>query len=442
MGQKVNPISLRLEHTNRSFDNSWYSNYFYKKLITRDVSLQIFFNNFLKTLKLPTGRYSIQHFQKKTQVYHFLCYPKSTREWRTKIFGLNKKKKFFKKTRFFFKNKKEFQKKIKKNTKLVSFYTTLNQQALYQIQKKITSFQNLLLWSTLITKSQKKKSLEILFRQDSLLKNFLTFEISSKDFVIFEKEKKKAITQKRKLNSKFLTSRLLIDTIEKLKRVQFPLQSGEHPQLNKECFASYENKRKTSFNLFFLQNLLIYKTIKSNLKKKENINVVRNQPKFSELFNFPLTKSNFDSFFMDNFSKRKFQKELFNLKYKNYLEYRLFSTYKLNCNITPFIVENDWQHANFLADEILFFLERRIPFHRLKTKLLKQLSKISKIRGVRITCSGRVGGKSKKAQRAKTECIKYGQTSLQVFSSKIDFSVKTAFTSFGSVGVKVWICYN
>ena len=99
-------------------------------------------------------------------------------------------------------------------------------------------------------------------------------------------------------------------------------------------------------------------------------------------------------------------------------------------------------YYRFCQVQIAFFLEKRIPFRRIKNKLLKQLSKISAIRGVRITCSGRVGGKSKKAQRSKTECIKYGQTSLHVFSSKIDFSMKTAFTRFGSVGIKVWICYN
>ena len=123
------------------------------------------------------------------------------------------------------------------------------------------------------------------------------------------------------------------------------------------------------------------------------------------------------------------------------MESSLSSLYNLELNLIPFKVKNDWQHANYLADEIVYFLEKRIPFRRLKNKILKQLAKIASIRGVRITCSGRVGGKSKKAQRAKTECFKYGQTSLHVFSSKIDFSNKTAFTSFGSVGVKVWICY-
>ena len=72
MGQKINPVSLRLQYTNRHFDSCWYSEYFYKNLITRDVFLQHYLNNFLKLLKLPAGRYSIQHLQKKTQIYNFL----------------------------------------------------------------------------------------------------------------------------------------------------------------------------------------------------------------------------------------------------------------------------------------------------------------------------------------------------------------------------------
>ena len=111
MGQKINPISLRLQYTNRNFDNCWYSGYFYKKLITRDIFLQHYLNSFLKLLKLGAGRYSIQHLQKNTQISNFLCYSKSTREWRSKIFGLVKKKNSLKKTRYFFKNSLKGKKK-------------------------------------------------------------------------------------------------------------------------------------------------------------------------------------------------------------------------------------------------------------------------------------------------------------------------------------------
>lgn len=481
MGQKINPISLRLHYTNRNFDNCWYSNSFYKNLITKDIYLQQYLNNFLKLLKLPTGRYSIQHLQKKTQVYNFICYSKSTRKWRSKLFGLAQKKNFLKKTRYFFKNKIELKKKRKKQTKIYSFYRTLNQLAVHKIQKKITSFQNFQLWSTLQTNLYNKKSKT----NKNSTPNFLNLSayLSSKCFFSslkkeyldttlnnlrnrtnfgqqsFSIQKQNQTFSKQKMRNR-LNSSSKLDTFNKSFKkslAPLPYHNDLAPDLSKllilnrsflekkeprslsniKAFSFSKKEQQHSFveikdnsSLLFLQNLFVYKKLKSYLKKKKRITVSS-----QKLFNLEKTgqvKSSED------------KRVLFNaldFKYKNYLESSLSSLYNLELNIIPFKVKNDWQHATYLADEIVYFLERRIPFRRLKNKILKQLAKISSIRGVRITCSGRVGGKSKKAQRAKTECFKYGQTSLHVFSSKIDFSNKTAFTSFGSVGVKVWICY-
>lgn len=473
MGQKTNPVSLRLHYTNRNFDNCWYSHSFYKNLINKDIYLQQYLNTFLKLLKLPTGRYSIQHLQKKTQVYNFICYSKSTRKWRSKLFGLAQKKNFLKKTRYFFKNKAEFKKKRKKQTKFYSFYRTLNQLAVHKLQKKITSFQNFQLWSTLQTNlSHKKLSLS---SSKKSVPNFLNLSayFSSKCFLdttlntlrhrtndchqSFSIQKQnQPISKQKKIN--LFNSSSKLDTFNKSFQKSFAplpyhnelvadlskllilnkqkeycsfLDKKEPRSLSNIKAFSFEKKEeqhsfveiKDNSSLLFLQNLFVYKKLKSYLKKKMT----------QKSFNLERTKR------VKSSEDKGFN--ALNFKYKNYLESSLSSLYKIELNLIPFKVKNDWQHANYLADEIVYFLERRIPFRRLKNKILKQLAKISSIRGVRITCSGRVGGKSKKAQRAKTECFKYGQTSLHVFSSKIDFSNKTAFTSFGSVGVKVWICY-
>ena len=109
--------------------------------------------------------------------------------------------------------------------------------------------------------------------------------------------------------------------------------------------------------------------------------------------------------------------------------------------LVPFQVSTERQSALFLAQEVVYFLEKRVSFRKIKSQILKELKNSKIIRGVRITCSGRVGGKSKRAQKAKTETVKQGQTSLGVFSSRIDFAQKSALTSFGLVGVKVWICF-
>ena len=105
------------------------------------------------------------------------------------------------------------------------------------------------------------------------------------------------------------------------------------------------------------------------------------------------------------------------------------------------------QHADFLAQEITEALVRRVSFRAIKMQILREIEENYKnqwgaVRGLRITCSGRGGSRSKKAQRAQTLRFHWGQTSLHTFSEKIGFSRRTALTSFGKTGVKVWICYK
>lgn len=436
MGQKINPVSLRLQSSNRHFDNCWYSNYFYTNLITQDLLLQNYFNNFLKGVKLPTGRYSIQHLPKKTQVYNFFCMNKQTREWRSKVFGLLKRKNSLKKSRYFFKTKRQGKRKVYSSTKLISFFKTVNPISVYKIQKKFTSFQNLQLWSHLLKTHKtgpfylnckdKSKNLSVQFLEMGQLmpKFFLTpcknlVRTTLKNTNVFQQS---GLIEKIKTTSNTVQKAGIVSR-KKADWSQFFPFSGSFPI----SLEIGNNKVENNSSLLFLQNLFVYKTLKTlPLKTRELVykkeTLTRNNTKTRE------------------FNVSEFH--VLNSKYKNYLETSLSGFFSKQIEVIPFRVKNEWQNASTLADEIVYFLEKRVPFRRLKSNLLKQLSKIPQIRGVRITCSGRGGGKSKKAQRAKTECIKYGQTSLHVLSSPIDFAVKTAFTSFGSVGVKVWISFN
>lgn len=136
-----------------------------------------------------------------------------------------------------------------------------------------------------------------------------------------------------------------------------------------------------------------------------------------------------------------------NPPYKHHIESMIYSNIldaKMPINIQFFKTNNIFQNASFLIDEIIYYLEKKVPFFKLKNAILKKLTqqKLLPIKGIRVMCSGRVGGKSKKAQKAKIQNFKYGETSLHVFSSKIDFIAKNAFTSFGTLGIKVWICYQ
>jgi ribosomal protein S3 len=107
---------------------------------------------------------------------------------------------------------------------------------------------------------------------------------------------------------------------------------------------------------------------------------------------------------------------------------------------------NRWesQHADFLAQEIALALVNRVSFRTIKSQLLKEIEENYKnqwgaVRGLRITCSGRA---SKKSQRAQTLRFQWGQTSLHTFAEKIGYGCRSALTTFGQTGVKVWICYK
>lgn len=113
----------------------------------------------------------------------------------------------------------------------------------------------------------------------------------------------------------------------------------------------------------------------------------------------------------------------------------------LPVTVYPYQSIEEEQTAQFLSEEIAYYLERRVPFRRIKQALMRELQK-RYIEGVRVSCSGRVGGRSKKAQRAREESFQWGQTSSHVFSSKLSFASRSALTPFGKVGIKVWICYR
>jgi hypothetical protein len=102
-------------------------------------------------------------------------------------------------------------------------------------------------------------------------------------------------------------------------------------------------------------------------------------------------------------------------------------------------VTNTWQDAGFLADEIVWFLERRVTFRIIKRALQRAVEDMPHIRGVRVSCAGRVGARSKKAQRARCDVWKHGATPLHVFSKEIDYAQRIARTSLGIMGISVWL---
>lgn len=90
--------------------------------------------------------------------------------------------------------------------------------------------------------------------------------------------------------------------------------------------------------------------------------------------------------------------------------------------------------AKIIADGIAKQLERRIPFRRAMKKAM-QASTDAGALGIKIQCSGRLGG----AEIARTEWYKEGSTPLHTLRADIDYGTGRAETTYGSIGVKVWV---
>ena len=90
--------------------------------------------------------------------------------------------------------------------------------------------------------------------------------------------------------------------------------------------------------------------------------------------------------------------------------------------------------ARLLADSIARQLERRVSFRRAMKKTVQSALKAGVV-GIRINCSGRLGG----AEIARMEWYREGRVPLHTLRADIDYGVATAFTTYGTCGIKVWV---
>ena len=90
--------------------------------------------------------------------------------------------------------------------------------------------------------------------------------------------------------------------------------------------------------------------------------------------------------------------------------------------------------AKLVAENIAQQLERRVAFRRVMKRSVQTAMRLGAL-GIRITCSGRLGG----AEIARVEWYREGRVPLHTLRADIDYGVATAFTTYGTCGVKVWI---
>jgi small subunit ribosomal protein S3 len=97
-------------------------------------------------------------------------------------------------------------------------------------------------------------------------------------------------------------------------------------------------------------------------------------------------------------------------------------------------IKNPALDAELVAQSIARQLEGRVAFRRAMKKAIAAAMQAG-AQGIKITCSGRLGG----AEMARKESYKEGMIPLHTFRADIDYGFAQAITTFGTIGVKVWI---
>ena len=97
-------------------------------------------------------------------------------------------------------------------------------------------------------------------------------------------------------------------------------------------------------------------------------------------------------------------------------------------------IKNPNIDAQLVSENISFQLEKRIP-HKRAMKKAVQAALDSGAQGVKIICSGRLGG----AEIARREAYRVGSIPAQTLRADVDYGFSEAITTYGLIGVKVWI---
>lgn len=248
---------------------------------------------------------------------------------------------------------------------------------------------------------------------------------------IYKTEQANIILKKNKLSKK----KVLLIQEEKLIWLKKNLKSYF---IKRHLFNNIPTRTKywkilKFYKIYLLKlNLLQNRKLKSSELNNFSNKILKNLTLFmNNKFDITLTIQEINSVNKISESKqillklRKFERLPFFTEGKNFL--------------IPLITQNDAAQllADFIAVQLRTIKRHNFFFNFLKESLNIVINqKISKIQGVKLIIKGRLNN----AARAKHRIITIGKTPLTTINSRISYSQSTAFTSNGTLGIKVWIC--
>lgn len=120
---------------------------------------------------------------------------------------------------------------------------------------------------------------------------------------------------------------------------------------------------------------------------------------------------------------------------KNYIKNNFFRNSRAILKLEVQEIKNSEENSRVIAQNIADQLEKRMPFRRIMKSSLEQIGKNKDIKGAKIELSGRLGG----AEMSRREWATRGTLPLHTLRANIDFARATAYTTYGTIGVKVWL---
>jgi Ribosomal protein S3, C-terminal domain len=402
MAQKVNPIAVRLG-LNRKSDSSWFSDFYYATLFFQDYHLRNSLNSLKQSsgnrLGLRTAKCIIHHYPKKSSI-HLFCLGSSWQHNKN-----NKSTDSTKKTKFY-----PFFEVVDRPTKFFNDRRPFFQLAVEKLRGSAA-----LEWPTLNAALTK----QYLTKKATFIQVHNLFSSSGWTSITCKEVLKTTTLITAKSPSSLVLPLNQFFSRAVLSRTSFS-ELGAANYVVMQYFQKSKTGRLASRGLghAFVPQALLLRS--SSLQK-------------GDVFELRAT--------LDNLSFRANSLELSVVKSRHFylsnLQNLLWNHTNMLTSIKPIQVTSIYQSASLVAQEICFQLEQTKSFRQICKTILKEIEQRKYIKGIRITCSGRLNG----AEIAKTECKKYGETSLHVFSDQIDYAAKPASTPYGTLGLKVWISY-
>jgi len=116
------------------------------------------------------------------------------------------------------------------------------------------------------------------------------------------------------------------------------------------------------------------------------------------------------------------------------LKAEFFRGRRVNLSLNVKEVMHPSLSAQVIGQQIAADIEKRMPFRRVMKMSMERVMKSGAL-GVKVTLSGRLNG----AEIARTETLAIGKIPLHNLRADIDFAPVTAYTIYGTIGIKVWI---